>query len=53
MPSTNVTVPLTPLIGMTAQLAILDRTEALTREVLRDAAGYLDLPEADENDKTR
>jgi hypothetical protein len=41
-----------PLIGMAAQLAILNRTEALIREVLRDAAGYLDLPAADENDRT-
>lgn len=42
---------LTPLIGMAAQLAILDRTEALTAEVLHDAARYLDLPVADESDK--
>ncbi|MER6145194.1 hypothetical protein ABT174_35110 [Streptomyces sparsogenes] len=43
---------LTPLIGMAAQLAILDRTEALTPEVLHDAARYLDLPTADEDDET-
>ncbi|WP_326763240.1 hypothetical protein OG978_47365 (plasmid) [Streptomyces sp. NBC_01591] len=35
---------LTPLIGMAAQLSILDRTETLTRDVLHDAARYLDLP---------
>ncbi|MFF1411865.1 hypothetical protein ACFVX6_19115 [Streptomyces sp. NPDC058289] len=39
---------LTPLIGMAAQLAILDGTEALTLEVLNDAARYLDLPHADQ-----
>ncbi|WP_329390345.1 hypothetical protein OG625_38975 [Streptomyces sp. NBC_01351] len=37
---------LTPLIGMAAQLAILDGTEALTPEILHDAARYLDLPQA-------
>lgn len=41
---------LTPLVGMAGQLAILDRTEAITRDVLHDAARYLDLPVADEND---
>jgi hypothetical protein len=35
---------LAPLIAMAAQLAILDRTESLTPDVLRDAAAYLDLP---------
>ncbi|MFE2326908.1 hypothetical protein ACFXD5_23795 [Streptomyces sp. NPDC059385] len=42
---------LTPLIGMAAQLAILDGTEALTPEILHDAARYLDLTAADENNK--
>ncbi|WP_371648418.1 MULTISPECIES: hypothetical protein [unclassified Streptomyces] len=37
---------------MGGQLAILDRAEALTRDVLLDATRYLDLPVADENDKT-
>ncbi|MFF3159184.1 hypothetical protein [Streptomyces sp. NPDC057910] len=41
---------LAPLIGMAAQLAILDHTEALTPDVLRDAAAYLDLPAGDEID---
>ncbi|MEX2983958.1 hypothetical protein [Streptomyces sp. C36] len=35
---------LTPLIGMAAQLAILDGTESLTRDVLYDTAHYLALP---------
>lgn len=37
---------------MAAQIAILDGTEALTLDVLHDAARYLDLPTAGENDKT-
>ncbi|MBY8864487.1 ATP-binding protein [Streptomyces sennicomposti] len=35
---------LIPLTGIAAQLSILDGTEALTRDVLHDAARYLDLP---------
>ncbi|WP_055566882.1 hypothetical protein [Streptomyces atriruber] len=41
---------LAPLIGMAAQLAILDRSEALTLDVLRDAAAYLDLPAGRDTD---
>lgn len=41
---------LAPLIGMAAQLTILDHTEALTPDVLRDAAAYLDLPAGDDID---
>ncbi|MEN8651687.1 hypothetical protein ABCR94_13930 [Streptomyces sp. 21So2-11] len=40
---------LTPLIGMAGQLAILDRTEAITPDVLNDAARYLDLPLPNDN----
>ncbi|MFD7461103.1 MULTISPECIES: hypothetical protein [unclassified Streptomyces] len=43
---------LTPLIGMAAQIAILDGTEALTRDVLHDAARYLDLPTTGQDDQT-
>jgi hypothetical protein len=35
---------LTPLIGIAAQLAILDDTETLTRDALHDATSYLDPP---------
>ncbi|MEV5681380.1 hypothetical protein AB0L68_38540 [Streptomyces sp. NPDC052164] len=37
---------LTPLLSMAAQIAILDGTEAITPEILNDAARYLDLPAA-------
>ncbi|MFC8717073.1 hypothetical protein [Kitasatospora sp. NPDC057198] len=40
---------LAPLLGMAGQLAILDRTEAITLDVIHDAAQYLDLLAADEN----
>ncbi len=39
---------LTPLLSMAAQIAILDGTEAVTPEVLHDAARYLDLPGKDD-----
>lgn len=39
---------LTPLLSMAAQIAILDGTEAITPEVLHDAARYLDLPGRDD-----
>jgi hypothetical protein len=38
---------LIPIVSMAAQLAILDRTEAVNREVLQDAVHYLDLPTQD------
>ncbi|MGA5474073.1 hypothetical protein ACPCUK_35535 [Streptomyces arboris] len=40
---------LTPLLSIAAQIAILDGTEAITPEVLHDAARYLDLPLPDDN----
>ncbi|MDI3390656.1 hypothetical protein QIS99_31340 [Streptomyces sp. B-S-A8] len=42
---------LTPLISMTAQIAVLDGTEAITPENLHDTARYLDLPTATDHDK--
>ncbi|MFJ5893343.1 hypothetical protein [Streptomyces californicus] len=41
---------LTPLLSMAAQISILDSTEAITPEVLHDAARYLDLPTAERHD---
>jgi hypothetical protein len=35
---------LVPLVGMAAQLAILDGSEAITSDILKEAAAYLDIP---------